>query len=199
MKRHRTLVPLSHDHHYALVEARRLRCAAEGSGSSTAASAFLRFFASETVGHFRAEEELLFPTVVDFPEAREPIVQALLEHQRIRARAALLRDGLDDGRALADTMRELGELLAAHVRHEERRLFPLIESLLDNRTLAELELGRSDSYEVADPQGADGDQARRTTPANPDPTLLVWGAGGGAQCDSAFLGSRRWSARERHR
>jgi hypothetical protein len=95
MKRHRTLVPLSHDHHHALVEARRLRCGAEGPGSSTAASAFLRFFASETVCHLRAEEELLFPTVVDFPEAHEPIIQALLEHQRIRARAALLRDRLD--------------------------------------------------------------------------------------------------------
>jgi len=199
MRRHRTLVPLSHDHHHALVEARRLRCPAEGPGSSTAASAFLRFFASETVGHFRAEEELLFPAVVDFPEAREPIVQALLEHQRIRARAALLRNRLDDRRALADTMRELGELLAAHVRHEERRLFPLIESLLDDRTLAAVELSRSDGYEAADPQGALSDQPRRTTPANPDATLLFWGAGGGAQCDAAFLGSRRWSARERHR
>jgi hypothetical protein len=199
MRRHRTLVPLSHDHHHALVEARRLRCAAEGPGSSTAASAFLRFFASETVGDFRAEEELLFPAVVDFPEAREPIVQALLEHQRIRARAALLRNRLDDRRALADIMRELGELLAAHVRHEERRLFPLIESLLDDRTLAAVELSRSDGYEAADPQGALSDQPRRTTPANPDATLLFWGAGGGAQCDAAFLGSRRWSARERHR
>jgi iron-sulfur cluster repair protein YtfE (RIC family) len=199
MRRHRTLVPLSHDHHHALVEARRLRCAAEGPGSSTAASAFLRFFASETVGHFRTEEELLFPAVVDFPEAREPIVQALLEHQRIRARAALLRDRLDDRRALADTMRELGALLAAHVRHEERRLFPLIESLLDDRTLAAVELSRSDGYEAADPQGALSDQPRRTTPANPDATLLFWGAGGGAKCDAAFLGSRRWSARERHR
>lgn len=199
MKRHRTLVPLSHDHHHALVEARRLRCAAEGPGSSAAASAFLRFFASETVGHFRAEEELLFPTVVDFPEAREPIVQALLEHQRIRARAALLRNRLDDRGALTDTMRELGELLAAHVRHEERRLFPLIESLLEDPTLAAVELSRPDGYEAADPRGAFSDKPRRTTPANPDATLLFWGAGGGAQCDAAFLGSRRWSARERYR
>jgi hypothetical protein len=66
MKRHRTLVPLSQDHHHALLD-RRLRWAAERPGSSTAASAFLWFFASETVGHFRAEEELVFPTVVDFP------------------------------------------------------------------------------------------------------------------------------------
>ena len=192
-------MPLSHDHYHALVQARRLRCAAEGPGSSTAASAFLRFFASETVGHFRAEEELLFPAVVDFPEAREPIVQALLEHQRIRARAALLRNRLDDRRALADTMRELGELLAAHVRHEERRLFPLIERLLDDRTLAAVELGQFDGYGAADPQGALSDQPPRATPANPNATLLFWGAGGGAQCDAAFLGSRRWSARERHR
>jgi iron-sulfur cluster repair protein YtfE (RIC family) len=196
MKRHPTLVPLSHDHHHALVEARRLRCAAEGPGSSTAASAFLRFFASETVCHFRAEEELLFPTVVDFPAAREPIIQALLEHQRIRARAALLRDRLDGRRALAEIMRELGELLEAHVRHEERRVFPLIESLLDDRTLAAVELSRSDGYEAADPQGAISDRA---TPVEPDATLLFWGAGGGAQCDAAFLGNRRWSARERHR
>jgi hypothetical protein len=191
MKRHRTLVPLSHEHHHALIEARRLRCAAEGPGSSTAASAFLRFFASETVGHFRAEEELLFPAVVDFPEAREPIVQALLEHQRIRARAALLRNRLDDRRALADTMRELGELLATHVRYEERRLFPLIESLLDDPTLPALQLGRSDGYDADDPQRAFSD---RTTAADPAATLLFWGAGGGAQCDGAFLGKRRWGA-----
>jgi iron-sulfur cluster repair protein YtfE (RIC family) len=188
MKRHRTLVPPSHDHHHALVEARRLRCAADGPGLSTAASAFLRFFASETVCHFRAEEELLFPTVVDFPEAREPIIQALLEHQRLRARVALLRDRLDDRRALAEIMRELGELLEAHVRHEERRLFPLIESLLDDRMLAAIDVDRSD---VEDPKRPFND---RSTPADPGATLLFWGAGGGAQCDGAFLGNRRWGA-----
>jgi hypothetical protein len=46
----------------------------------------LRFFAGETVEHFREEEELLFPLVVDFDEARELLVQALLEHQRPTAR-----------------------------------------------------------------------------------------------------------------
>jgi hypothetical protein len=181
MKRHRTLVPLSHDHHHALVEARRLRCAAEGPGSSTAALAFLRFFASETVCHFRAEEELLFPTVVDFPEAREPIIQALLEHQRIRARATLLRDRLDGRRALAGIMRELGELLEAHVRHEERRLFPLIERLLDDPTLAAVELGRSDGYEAVDPQRGAQRPASSHFPCQP-------------QRDAAFLGCRRRSS-----
>jgi hemerythrin len=191
MKRHRSLVPLSHDHHHALVEACRLCGAAEGPGLSTAALAFLRFFFSETVCHFRAEEEVLFPTVVEFPEAREPIIQALLQHQCIRARAAQLRDHLDDGRALAEIMRELGGLLETHIRHEDRRLFPLIEGLLDDPTLAALQLGRSDGYDADDPQGAFSD---RTTPADPGATLLFWDAGGGAQCDGAFLGKRRWGA-----
>lgn len=96
-------------------------------------------------------------------------------------------------------MRELGELLETHVRHEERRLFPLIERLLDDPTLAAVELRRSDGYEAVDPQGALSDQPRRTTHANPNATLPFWGAGGGAQCDAAFLGTRRWSARERQR
>jgi hypothetical protein len=52
MKRHPALVPLSHDHHHALVEARRLRRAADSPESAAAAAAFLRFFAYETVRHF---------------------------------------------------------------------------------------------------------------------------------------------------
>jgi hypothetical protein len=59
MKRHPALIPLSHDHHRALVEARRLR-AADAPESAAAATAFLRFFADETIPHFRQEEELLF-------------------------------------------------------------------------------------------------------------------------------------------
>jgi hypothetical protein len=88
MKRHPALIPLSHDHHHALVEARRLRRAADTPESAAVATASLRFFAGETVEHFREEEELLFPLVVDFDEARELLVQALLEHQRLHALTA---------------------------------------------------------------------------------------------------------------
>ena len=42
------------------------------------------------VPHFREEEELLFPRVADAEEARELVVQALLEHQRLHAAAAEL-------------------------------------------------------------------------------------------------------------
>ena len=141
MKRHEALIPLSHDHHHALVEARRLRRAAGGADATGAASAFLRFFADESIRHFRDEEERLFPMVVDVEETREPIIQALLEHQRLHALAAQLRRLVEDGSDPSDVMRELGELLEAHVRHEERVVFPLIEATADPAALDRLSAG----------------------------------------------------------
>jgi hemerythrin-like domain-containing protein len=123
MKRHRALVPLSHDHHHALVEARRLRRAAGTPESAATATEFLRFFADETVRHFREEEELLFPSVLEFEEARGLLVQALLEHQRLHALTARLKQLIAAREDADDLMRELGELLEAHVRLEERRLY----------------------------------------------------------------------------
>ena len=87
MKRRPGLIALSHDHHHALVAARRLRQAA---GDPAASAAFLRFFADESVRHFRDEEECLFPLVADADEARPLLVRALLDHQRLHALAARL-------------------------------------------------------------------------------------------------------------
>jgi hypothetical protein len=107
MKRHPELIPLSDDHHHALVEARRLRRAADTRESAAVATAFLRFFAVETVEHFREEEELLFPLVVAFDEARELLVQALLEHQRLHALTSRLQQLVTTGGEIDDVMRDL--------------------------------------------------------------------------------------------
>jgi quercetin dioxygenase-like cupin family protein len=124
MKRHRALIPLSHDHHHALVEARRLREAAEREDDlADAAASFVRFFRTSSVPHFRDEEELLFPLVDGVDAARPLVVEALLDHQHLHALVGSLEAGGD----VRATMRELGERLEAHVRLEERQLFPLIE------------------------------------------------------------------------
>jgi quercetin dioxygenase-like cupin family protein len=176
MKRHPGLVPLSHDHHHALVEARRLRWGADDPGSASAATAFLRFFAGETVRHFREEEELLFPRVVEFDEARELVVQALLEHQRLHALAARLQDVVSAGTAADDVMRELGELLEAHVRLEERQLFPLIERLVGD-------VGELGPRPADEPVPAASDQRPGTTEGlaseELNATPLSWKAGSG--------------------
>lgn len=180
MRRHHALVPLSHDHHHALVEARRLRRAADEAAPAAAASAFLRFFAAETVHHFREEEELLFPLAVGFDEAQEPLVQALLEHQRLHALVTELEERLADGRPPADVMRELGELLDAHVRHEERVLFPLIERLVADQTLVALPIDPRDAQAgvPGSPRGPGPLWGAESEDLNA--TLLAWEAGSGS-------------------
>ena len=163
MKRHATLIPLSHDHHHALVEARRLRRAADRDDDpGPVAAAFADFFAAVSVPHFRDEEERLFPLVSSVDEARPLVVEALLDHQRLHALVAELRRSAD----VRPAMRELGELLEAHVRREERELFPLIERLA------------ADRLEPARPSVSGGPVWGQASD-DLNATLLAWGAGEG--------------------
>lgn len=131
MKRDPALTALSHDHHHALVQARRLQRAADGPAPALAAADFLRFFAKETARHFRDEEDRLFPSAVEFQAARDLLIDALLEHQVLRAHAAQLQERVASDGDVSTIMRKLGRLLVSHIRAEERRLFPLIERLLE--------------------------------------------------------------------
>jgi mannose-6-phosphate isomerase-like protein (cupin superfamily) len=163
MKRHPALMPLSHDHHHALVEARRLRrAAARDDDPEPVAAAFADFFAAVSVPHFREEEETLFPLVAAFDEARPLLVEALLDHQHLHALVAELQRSAD----VRGAMREIGELLEAHVRREERELFPLIERLA---------AGRLESSGSPVGGGPVWGQASEDLNA----TLLAWGAGEG--------------------
>ncbi len=164
MKRHEALVALSHDHHRTLVEARRLRRAADGEDPAGAVAPFLDFFTAHVVPHFREEEETLFPLVAGSDEARPLLVQALLDHQLLHASVARLDDSPDPRAA----MLEIGELLDAHVRREERELFPLIERL----AAAELERRRARA------EGRGGPVWGRES-EDLNATLLAWGPGGG--------------------
>jgi quercetin dioxygenase-like cupin family protein len=164
MKRHRALHALSHDHHHALVEARRLREAAAGEADPAgAAAAFVRFFRTSSVPHFREEEESLFPLVVVAEEARPLLVEALLDHQHLHALVTQLEGGGD----LRPTMRAVGERLEAHVRLEERELFPLIERL----AAAELDHARSGPRRGGPVWGEASEDLNAT--------LLEWGPGAG--------------------
>ena len=186
MKRHSSLVPLSHDHHHALVEARRLGRAADGTDTERreAAADFIRFFSTETVRHFREEEEQLFPALVGQEAAAERLlVQALLEHQRIHALVGRLEHALAADRADASAMRELAELLEAHVRLEERELLPLIEQVVPPAVLGGLDLKtartnpRLPVVDLLAPDGKGPLWGTETEDLNA--TLLAWPAQGG--------------------
>jgi hypothetical protein len=180
VKRHPALVPLSHDHHHGLVQAKRLRAGVHAGDARTAARSFLRFFAQETVEHFREEEELLFPLLADLEEAREPLVRVLLEHQRLHALAGRLAAQVEAGAPAAELMAELGELLEAHIRYEERQLFPLIERLLPDLEppAARDPAGDESSVTIGDLSRAAGEGPVWSVQSEDlNATLLVWGAG----------------------
>ena len=142
MKRHPSLRPFSDDHHQGLVKARRLRRAASGEGGDPAGTArdFLDFWQKDTSHHFRKEEEVLLPVLARYGGdlGERPVLQMLTQHARIRGLAMQLSDELKQDKIREGTLRNLGEQLEAHIRLEERRVFPLIEETLPERALQEI-------------------------------------------------------------
>jgi hemerythrin-like domain-containing protein len=132
VKRHAALQPLSRDHHVALVAAQRLRRATPATADD-ARRHFLTFWAEHGAQHFRVEEDVLLPVFATHGDPEdERIARMLTDHVRIRARVLTL------GTAGVDELQALGEELAAHVRLEEREVFPLIEATLTDAQAAQL-------------------------------------------------------------
>jgi quercetin dioxygenase-like cupin family protein len=115
VKRHPALVHLSHDHHHTLAWARRLK-----EGETEGFDEFRRGLAR----HFREEEERVFPLLAEFcAEPPEVLARALVDHAVIRA---------------TPPGPELGALLEAHVRLEERELFELMQEVVPSERLDRL-------------------------------------------------------------
>lgn len=146
MKRSNALAPLSHDHHQGLVVAQRLRRATTDTAGEARAD-FLSFWDDDARGHFRVEEEILLPAFARHARAdHEAIVRVLVDHVELRRRASDI--GTDPASGV-ENLHELGERLHAHIRHEERILFPLIEAALPAAELAELVTAISAAEEAA--------------------------------------------------
>ncbi len=142
MKRHAGLRRFSDDHHQGLVYARRLKRAAadEETEFADAAGDFLEFWLKDTRLHFRREEEVLLPVLARHGGdlSHPSVVEMLAQHARIRGLAMELGDELGRQGVQGVTLRALGEQLEAHIRLEERRVFPFIEETLPDRALNEV-------------------------------------------------------------
>jgi len=134
MKRHEALEQLSRDHHQALFQAMRLKRASEENAAEALAD-FLDFWFGVGHLHFRAEEEVLLPAYSAYGDvSREEVIRVLVDHAEIRREAHEL--GATKEQPPPERLHALGERLDAHVRHEERVLFPLIEEALPDDELA---------------------------------------------------------------
>jgi iron-sulfur cluster repair protein YtfE (RIC family) len=135
MKRSDALVELSRDHHHGLVVAQQL-VRATPETATVARSAFLAYWEHEGREHFRIEEEVVLPAFARRGSpTHEDVVRVLTDHVELRRLAA---DLAADPRPAPERLHELGERLRAHIRHEERVVFPLIEAALPDDELVAL-------------------------------------------------------------
>ena len=134
MPRHSTLIPLSHDHHEALLIALRLKKGGPTSQHDHLWQTDIKkqvhslqlFFERELLPHFTIEEEILFPVASTIPELQDTIKNLLAQHQMMRE---AMRDisHVNDETRLKKELADFGALLESHVRIEERELFPKLE------------------------------------------------------------------------
>jgi hemerythrin-like domain-containing protein len=149
MKCHPALIPLSRDHHAGLVQALRLRRAAASGDASArlvAARDFVDFFRNEERVHLRDEEEELFPLLLRHVRSQPaPLREARAQHMQLEGFARKLDIALAAGIVDRVTLAAAGELLDAHIRLEERQLFPLVEELVPEDELRRLGLADRDA------------------------------------------------------
>lgn len=147
-RRSDALIPLTHDHHHALAQARRLRDASEIESVTerrSLANDFVNFYFGRAIRHFHEEEELFFAPLIDEPKARDLVVRAVSDHLRMHALVRAVKRQLSEGEADPATLVAISDLLNEHVRFEEQELFPLVEELVPEDDLRDLAVaGRRD-------------------------------------------------------
>jgi hemerythrin-like domain-containing protein len=105
----------------------------------------VEFFRNEERLHLRDEEEELFPLLLRHVQSQPaPLREARVQHLQLQGFARTLEIGLAAGIVDRETLDAAGELLEAHIRLEERQLFPLIEELVPDEELRRLGLANRD-------------------------------------------------------
>jgi iron-sulfur cluster repair protein YtfE (RIC family) len=137
-RRHDSLIPLSREHQYGLMLCLRIHrgLIEQGTDSNwlqTKADHAVRFFQGELLTHFQAEEMFLFPAMRDISSATEIIAELLAEHGQIERLIDQLRQ--IEISSLAATLKEFADTLEAHIRKEERELFPIYEEQASPETI----------------------------------------------------------------
>ena len=137
-RRHVSLIPLSREHQYALMLCLRIHRGLiehekDPKWLQMKAGQSVQFFDGELVTHFQAEEEFLFPVMRELSGAPRVLDELLAEHETMRRLIDELRK--TEVGSLAATLKEFADTLEAHIRKEERELFPIYEQQASPETL----------------------------------------------------------------
>lgn len=126
IKRSKELVQLSRDHHNGLLLCWKIRTGIKKDiDNKRIAQYALYFFNKDLKEHFRQEEKILFSLLPDSDGLKQ---DALEQHKFLYSLIAKIGNQQQQ-----DTicLQELADVLEAHIRFEERQLFPYIEQTID--------------------------------------------------------------------
>lgn len=140
MKRHESLIPLSHQHHSLLILAQLIKKDSppyKGLPTDLPEKRVytLNKFKEEIVPHFEAEELILIPFILGKNKKVDNLSEEIVgEHKKISELIELIRNGVD----IEENLDNLGNLLSEHIRKEERELFQLVKEVFSEEQLSKL-------------------------------------------------------------
>lgn len=129
MKRDTNIIPLSRDHHYGLLFCWKIRQGLAKHIDLPRIQRYVQYFWEHHLEvHFTEEETLLFR------ESTDPLcLEAKEQHSRIRRLVMTIRRS---GTWVDASYRTLAGQLEAHIRFEERQVFPFLEQKLTKAQLS---------------------------------------------------------------
>lgn len=150
MKRHKTIVPLSHDHYNGLLMAQAIKknfikTDLGRSSINDKIKYVLNAYNTELTPHFIHEESILFPLALGKDAELDILINELLEeHDKIHQAISKINEG-----DLEQNLDDFGFMLEAHIRKEERIVFTKIEEVLGD----DLDIIKGQILAVADSCG----------------------------------------------
>ncbi len=130
LKRHKSLQPLSREHHHNLLLSWKIRTGISKQVSIERIRAYANwFYTNHIISHFEVEERYVFPVLGN---THELVKRALAEHRRIKRLFTEAPNTLV-------TLNKIEEEIENHVRFEERILFPEIQRVATEAQMASIE------------------------------------------------------------
>jgi len=141
MKRHKSLIRLSKEHHDGLILAQMIKKGApqyKGMPSDSAGKKeyTINFFYNYLIKHFDDEENILMKNLQGKDSLLDELFKQMInEHIEIK----ILIEKIKSEKNYENYLDELGYKLESHIRMEERELFERIQNVIDEKILDALE------------------------------------------------------------
>jgi hemerythrin-like domain-containing protein len=128
LARNEHIKKLSRDHHFSLLFCWKIRQGLKTGVALERIRKYVQYFWQKHLqSHFREEEHILFAPIID-----NQVQRAINEHKDIRLCIESLTGAVKTERK---SLEKIADMVDAHVRYEERELFPHLERKLSTEQL----------------------------------------------------------------